>query len=301
MRLTSWRLAPNGGTHFAYGGDEVELSLWDTERALAPDPAPAGSSRPESKKRKRPKADLLPAETWRARNVSNDALSLRQPVHITSLEFLAPLASPDTSAATHALLAGTFDGHVRRYDTRAARRPVADWRGVAKVGGIRLVKRGQAEHEAFVADQGNNLFALDTRVGRVCYAYKGTHPQHALVSYRMYSCGSGVAGAVVDAASTSGGFLASVAQDRLFRLHSTHPPPDDAGQPQEEKGEVLDKIFMRSMPTCVVWDEWSQDAGGTAAQGHEQGEGEDDDDDLMWERMGHAEDEDGDRAKTKRK
>ena len=72
----------------------------------------------------------------------NDSLSLRQPVHITSLSHLpSPAQGPST---TH-LLAGTNDGHVRRYDTRAARRPVADWRSIAKAGAIKVIEDGHAE------------------------------------------------------------------------------------------------------------------------------------------------------------
>ena len=74
--------------------------------------------------------------------VPNDNLSLRQPVHVTSLSYL-PLSAQGPST-TH-LIAGTNDGHVRRYDTRAARRPVADWRSIAKAGAIKVIEDGHAE------------------------------------------------------------------------------------------------------------------------------------------------------------
>ncbi len=73
MRLCSWRLAPDGTT-FSYGGDEVELSVWDIETAFAPkqQPPPSSSSQSQSessKKRKRRAEPLLPGELWRAKNV----------------------------------------------------------------------------------------------------------------------------------------------------------------------------------------------------------------------------------------
>lgn len=77
--------------------------------------------------------------------VPNDGLSLRQPVHITALTYLQP--SP--SASHHHLLAGTQAGNVRRYDTRAARRPVADWKGIGKVGGVSIVEKGLSEKQVF--------------------------------------------------------------------------------------------------------------------------------------------------------
>jgi ribosome biogenesis protein NSA1 len=65
MRLCEWRLAPDKST-FSYGGDEVELSVWDLETAFAPkQPQPES---PSSKKRKRA-SELLPGELWRAKNV----------------------------------------------------------------------------------------------------------------------------------------------------------------------------------------------------------------------------------------
>ena len=50
MRLYSWRLAPDGTT-FSYGGDGVELSVWDIEAAFAPKlqppPAITGTESPQ--------------------------------------------------------------------------------------------------------------------------------------------------------------------------------------------------------------------------------------------------------------
>jgi len=74
--------------------------------------------------------------------VPNDSLSLRQPVDVTSLSYLS--GSTQGPSTTH-LIAGTNDGHVRRYDTRAARRPVADWRSIAKAGAIKVIEDGHAE------------------------------------------------------------------------------------------------------------------------------------------------------------
>ena len=48
--------------------------------------------------------------------------------------------------------------------------------------------------------------------------------------------------------------LASTSLDRYFRYHSTFPPPGTAGQNQTHKGAVLGKIYLKSIPTCVVWD-----------------------------------------------
>ncbi|KAJ7097974.1 hypothetical protein B0H15DRAFT_901941 [Mycena belliarum] len=219
-RLCDWRLATDEAT-FAYGGDEVELSLWDAERALVSKQV----SSPDSIGSKRKRDQLFAGEMWRAKNIANDGLGLRQPVRITSLAFLSSSTS---------LLTGTQFGDVRRYDTRA-RRPVSNWKGVGKMGGIKVIEKGHAEHEAFLGDHGCNLLSLDLRNGRVLYSYKG------------------LSGAVTSVAP-SPSLLVSTSLDRYSRIHSTFPPPSEAGQNQDNKGQVVDKVFMTSVPTVVVWD-----------------------------------------------
>ena len=158
MRLCDWRISSSQET-FSYGGDEVELSVWNTEQAFTPSADQLSVT--EMKKRKRGDT-LFPGEVWRAKNVRcilvvviltdvfthggfrfqvpNDNLGLRQPVHITSLTYLSP-----SSPTGHHLLTGTHLGDVRRYDIRAARRPVADWTGIGKIGGVKKVEKGFAE------------------------------------------------------------------------------------------------------------------------------------------------------------
>ena len=150
-RLYDWRLSENVDT-FSYGGDEVDLSVWNTELAFQRQPEPGLTS---SKKRKR-NDELFPAEVWRARNVSachlealavlraslqvpNDHLGLRQPVRITTLAYL------QSAPQGQHLITGTQFGDLRRYDTRAARRPVSNWTGLGKVGGVKVVEKGYSE------------------------------------------------------------------------------------------------------------------------------------------------------------
>ena len=75
MRLADWGLSSSGHT-FAYAGDEVELSVWDSERAFAPRESQPTSAGEGKKKRKRGE-ELLPGETWRARNVCCISLCAR--------------------------------------------------------------------------------------------------------------------------------------------------------------------------------------------------------------------------------
>lgn len=65
-RLTDWKLAEDGES-FAYAGDEVDLSVWDTNLAFSTKTSAPAASGP-TKKRKR-NEELLLGEIWRARNV----------------------------------------------------------------------------------------------------------------------------------------------------------------------------------------------------------------------------------------
>ncbi|KAK7014906.1 WD repeat-containing protein 74 [Favolaschia claudopus] len=252
-RLNAWRLDSEQAT-FIYAGDEVEPSMWNTELAF---------KQTESSTAKRKRDALFPGEIWRAKNVQNDGLGLRQPVKITSLTFLS---SPTT------LLAGTQFGDVRRYDTRAARRPVSNWKDVGKAGGIK-VEKGLANHEVFVSDHGSNLFALDTRNGRIVYSYKG------------------LSGAVTSMAP-SPSLLVSAALDRYCRMHTSFAPPLEAGKNQEHKGEVIEKVFMTSVPSVVAWD--CVEAETPAPQP----EAEDDD---VWDGMENVKDSDDESRGKKRR
>lgn len=224
-RLAQWRLADDA-THFAYGGDEVEISLWNIQSS---------------------------SETWRAKNVPNDNLGLRQPVQNMSLTFL--------TEDTRHLVAGSQLGHVRRYDTRAAKKPTADWKSIAKVGGIRVVERGFArgEHQIFVADQGSNLYSLDLRTGKVLYGYKGL-------------------AAAVTALAASSDQLVSTCLDHYVRTHSIAPVPEHAGRNLESRGEVVEKVYSPRPPTSVVWLRESQPKVSAAKQRSME-------DDEVWENM----------------
>ena len=139
-RLKDWRLGPDQET-FAYGGDEVEVSVWNTERAFGSRPELESSVTSSNKKRKRTET-LFPGEVWRAKNVANDYLGLRQPVHNTCLTYTS---SSTGSPNQPQILAGTRFGDLRRYDTRCGQRPVGDFKGVGKVGGVRSVEIGLFE------------------------------------------------------------------------------------------------------------------------------------------------------------
>lgn len=89
--------------------------------------------------------------------------------------------------------------------------------------------------------------------------------------------------------------LVSTALDRYARVHSTFPPPAEAGQPQDNKGTVLEKVYLKSVPTSVIWDEVAgEDADHADGMQRDGGARADSDgseaDDDVWEGMQVAED-----------
>lgn len=130
--------------------------------------------------------------------------------------------------------------------------------------------------QVFAADHGCNLLALDLRNGQVSYGYKG------------------LSGAVTSLAP-SPALLASAAEDRFLRLHSTFAPPAKAGDQQEHKGEVLDKLYMKVKPTVVLWDGRADGAAeekeGSGEEREEDGS-EDENEDDVWNKMQEVDSED---------
>ena len=88
----------------------------------------------------------------------------------------------------------------------------------------------------------------------------------------------GISGAITSIAPSPSGMV-STALDRYARVHSVFPPPERAGSHQEQKGKVLEKTYLNSVPTVVVWDQCLSDE--PSASPHEQ-------DDEVWNSMEHV-------------
>lgn len=219
--------ATSTGRHFAYAGTEVNLSVWDSERAFR------ASESSNGEKRRRAEKDLFPAELWRAKNVANDNLDLRQPVNISSFTFL----SREDTGAHHSIAVGNTLGAVHRYDTRRGKKPVSTWQDARMSGGVSVVERGIREHELYVADCATQLWAIDMRKAKEpLYSYKG-------ISGKITSI----------TACQSGGYIAAGSLDRYFRLLSSAP----ANQTSEKgdlmgHGDVVGKLYITAPPTAIL-------------------------------------------------
>lgn len=102
--------------------------------------------------------------------------------------------------------------------------------------------------------------------------------------------------------TSNAGLMGSTCSDRYFRLHSTYPPPAVSGKQQEERGEVLGSLYMKTVPTAVVCVSNSTENN---LLGDDEVEMENDEDDV-WAKMDGADDSEDEliddaRAKPKRK
>lgn len=95
--------------------------------------------------------------------------------------------------------------------------------------------------------------------------------------------------------------MGSACRDRYFRLHSTFPPPINFGKQQDERGEVLGSLYMKTVPTAVV-----AVSGSYESNLHKDDEDEmQDDEDDVWTGMDGADESENEsmdetRAKPRR-
>lgn len=115
----------------ALGGREADLQLWDVEQGTV---------------------------AWKAKNVAHDELELRVPVWITAVDFLA-------EGGGHEMVTGTGHKHLRFYDARAGRQPVAsaDF-GDYRVNALCAIGTGR---EVAAADTIGTVKVLDARTLKV--------------------------------------------------------------------------------------------------------------------------------------
>jgi len=154
------------------------------------------------------------------------------------------------------LMTGTQFGDLRKYDTRAGRRPVCNWTGLCN-GGVKALEKGFSEYQLFVSDSGSTLSSIDLRTGSILHRYKG------------------ISGAVTSIAPSLTVML-SVSLDRFARVCSILPPPRKVGENQDYKPKVLGKCYLSSTPTVVLWDHNIVESGQKSNE---------DEDEEIWDKL----------------
>lgn len=245
--------------YFAYGGEQVPLSVWDLPKALeyyahsseesvptsgdaiTDDAQKTGEKRRASSGKSGKQRELLPGEVWRAKNLPNDALSLQRHPLIRSISFLTSGddAAGEAMYERMVVLVGTKDGLVRVYEPSKKPRHTAEWQVVPKgQGSIRVMDVCPTEQAVFIGDTARNLYMVDSRSGRTLFQYKditGTISSLLVLE--------------VEGAPTR---LLGSSLDHLVRLFDLGEP---YGPSQRKRGKTLEQFFSGTdNPTAMTID-----------------------------------------------
>ena len=71
--------------------------------------------------------------------------------------------------------------------------------------------------------------------------------------------------------------MVSTSLDRYFRIHTVVPPPSQPGSNLERRGGIVEKTYLTSMPTVVVWDQQKTKKINDTLE-----------DDDLWNKMKHV-------------
>jgi ribosome biogenesis protein NSA1 len=75
--------------------------------------------------------------------------------------------------------------------------------------------------------------------------------------------------------------MVSTSLDRYFRVHTVVPPPSQPGVNTEQRGGIINKIYLTSVPTVVVWDQQKTSKTVTIDDNSLK-------DDDLWDKMEHV-------------
>lgn len=81
------------------------------------------------------------------------------------------------------------------------------------------------------------MYSIDLRTGGILYSYKG------------------ISGAVTSISPLSTTHMVSTSFDRYCRIHTVVPPPSRPGSNLERRGGIIEKTYLTSVPTVIVWDQ----------------------------------------------
>ena len=135
--------------------------------------------------------------------------------------------------------------------------------------------------ELFVSDNGSNLYSIDLRTGGILHSYKGeANFLYCRSVHLIYLLG--ISGAVTSISPSSTTQMVSTSLDRYFRIHTVVLPPSRPGSNLERKGGTIEKTYLTSVPTVILWDQ--QKKSETTIDSDDNTLEHDD----LWDRMEHV-------------
>jgi len=175
------------------------------------------------------------AKVWAAKNVPHDSVRLAVPVWVSSIAFLptaGDVCGPDSLSDGNLIATGTAYKHMRLYDIRTRRQPVASY----EIGDFRVTRilptsvwdatacSGSGSAAVHIADASGGLQSRDLRTGKTLTLYAGS------------------AGSIRDmACNPAGDRLATVSLDRYLRVY------------QPGKKKLLHEAYLKNrLNACLI-------------------------------------------------
>ena len=187
----------------AIAGNERDLTLYDASTL----PSKLGTE--------------LPQPIFKAKNVKNDWLDLRVPIHHTDLQY--------RQASKNEVVCAMESGGLRLYDIRQARRPVID-RKLSETP-IRRIEMLDTDQVAYCNTTGD-LQIYDIRNLKAVGGFKGF--AGSIMDFSVYSTGEETQ-------------IASVGLDRCLRVHRV------------TDRKLLGKAYLKQRMTCVLPVDFDRD------------------------------------------
>jgi hypothetical protein len=184
------------------------------------------------------------AVVWKARNMPNDFLSLRQPIFVNRLAFVNPETDSVSSGAM--VVVGTGHKQVRLYDTRVSstKRPIVNLEiGDYRVSGLTCERTGSgpADLKVCVGDTAGNMTVWDMSLGRRLWTLDGGN---SAVRDMQFGPMEVADAAVEDGGRGAAGFdtdiLCSIGLDRRLRVYNL------------PRRKLLRSVYLKSRPTRML-------------------------------------------------
>lgn len=181
------------------------------------------------------------AVVWKARNVANDFLSLRQPIFVNRLAFLHPETDSVSSGAL--VVVGTGHKQVRLYDTRVSstKKPIVNLEvGDYRVSGLvcESTGAGATDVKVGVGDTAGNMTIWDLSLGRRLWTLDGGNSSVRDMQFAPQEVV--VEGGGDDVAGVNAGVLCSIGLDRRLRVFNL------------EKRKLLRNVYLKSRPSRML-------------------------------------------------
>ncbi|OMH81650.1 WD repeat-containing protein 74 [Zancudomyces culisetae] len=227
----------------AFGGNEQELRIYDINKVEFGDAA-SGANNGAWRK---PKSEPL----FKAKNIADDYLGLRNPVWITDIDFLDKNENT-TNSMGNKLVVSTGYGFIRTYDTLAQKKPVLNLNVFNENRNRKITNIAVSpnQYDVFFTDNSGIICQLDLRKATsssIDFAVS-TNQNKTPFIVESYKGATGAVTSMAVVGQTDGLFLATVSLDRFFRLYRIN-----IGSTYKHS-KMIHQTYLKQRMSAVCWD-----------------------------------------------